>query len=83
MIEEKKDDGGLINLLEVIQEEDKQKAIRNMDYIMLSLDNVELGFRQFLLDLPLDYHDKDMNDLIKREIKALRDTLEDYKEKVL
>ena len=70
-------------MLDKVQDEDKQKAIRNMDYIMLSLDNVELGFRQFLLDLPLDYHDNDMNGLIKREIKALRDTLEDYKERVL
>ena len=70
-------------MLDKVQDEDKQKAIRNMDYIMLSLDNVELGFRQFLWDLPLDYHDKDMDRLIKREIKALRETLEYYKEKVL
>ena len=70
-------------MLDKVQSEEELKAIQNMDYIMLSLDNVELGFRQFLLDLPLDYHDKAMNDLIKREIKALRDTLEDYKEKVL
>ena len=70
-------------MLDKVQDGDREKAIRNMDYIMLSLDNVELGFRQFLLDLPLDYHDKDMNALIKREIKALRDTLEDYKERIL
>ena len=70
-------------MLDKVQDEDKQKAISNMDYIMLSLDNLELGFRQFLIDLPLDYHDKDMNGLIKREIKALRETLEYYKERVL
>ena len=70
-------------MLDKVQDGDREKAIRNMDYIMLSLDNVELGFRQFLLDLPLDYHDTDMNDLIKREIKALRETLEYYKERVL
>ena len=70
-------------MLDKVQSEEELKAIRNMDYIMLSLDNVELGFRQFLFDLPLDYHDKDMDRLIKREIKALRETLEYYKEQVL
>ena len=70
-------------MLDKVQDGDREKAIRNMDYIMLSLDNVELGFRQFLLDLPLDYHDKAMDRLIKREIKALRETLEDYKERIL
>ena len=70
-------------MLDKVQSEEELKAIRNMDYIMLSLDNVELGFRQFLLDLPLDYHDKNLDRLINDEIKVLRDTLEDYKEMVL
>ena len=70
-------------MLDKVQSEEELKAIRNMDYIMLSLDNVELGFRQFLLDLPLDYHDKDMDRLINDEILVLRDTLKDYKERVL
>ena len=70
-------------MLEVIQEEDKAKAISNLDYITLALDNVELGFRQFLLDLPLDYHDKDYEALVKREVEVLRATLEAYKEMVL
>ena len=70
-------------MLDKVQSEEELKAIQNMDYIMLSLDNVELGFRQFLLDLPLDYHDKDYEALVKREVEVLRATLEAYKEMVL
>ena len=70
-------------LMDKVQAEDKAKARNNLDYITLALDNVELGFRQFLLDLPLDYHDKDYEDLVKREVEVLRETLEAYKEMVL
>lgn len=70
-------------LMDKVQDKEELKAIQNMDYIMLSLDNVELGFRQFLLDLPLDYHDKDYEALVKREVEVLRATLEAYKEMVL
>ena len=69
--------------MDKVQEEDKAKATSNLDYITLALDNVELGFRQFLLDLPLDYHDKDYEDLVKREVEVLRATLKAYKEMVL
>ena len=69
--------------MDKVQDEDKAKAISNLDYITLALDNVELGFRQFLLDLPLDYHDKDYEALVKREVEVLRATLDAYKEMVL
>ena len=69
--------------MDKVQAEDKAKAISNLDYITLALDNVELGFRQFLLDLPLDYHDKDYEALVKREVEVLRATLDAYKEMVL
>lgn len=69
--------------MDKVQAEDKKKAVNNLDYITLALDNVELGFRQFLLDLPLDYHDKDYECLVKREVEVLRATLEAYKERVL
>ena len=70
-------------LMDKVQDEDKAKAVNNLDYITLALDNVELGFRQFLLDLPLDYHDKDYEDLVKREVEVLRAVFEAYKERVL
>ena len=69
--------------MDKVQDEDKAKAVNNLDYITLALDNVELGFRQFLLDLPLDYHDKDYEDLVKREVEVLRAVFEAYKERVL
>lgn len=69
--------------MDKVQAEDKAKAISNLDYITLALDNVELGFRQFLLDLPLDYHDKDYEDLVKSGVEVLRATLDAYKEMVL
>ena len=69
--------------MDKVQAEDKAKAVNNLDYITLALDNVELGFRQFLLDLPLDYHDKDYEALVKREVEVLRATLDAYKEMVL
>ena len=69
----------MINLLEVIQDKDKAKAISNLDYITLALDNVELGFRQFLLDLPLDYHDKETEALVEEAIQKLQFAANKYR----
>jgi hypothetical protein len=70
-------------MLEVIQEEDKVKCIKDLNYIKLSLSNLRIGHSQLMLDLPLDYHSEDFDNAFMNFVDELEDLIKDYEAKIL
>ena len=70
-------------MLEVIQEEDKSKCGKDLDYIKLSLSNLRIGHSQLMLDLPLDYHSEEFDTVFMELVDELEDLIKDYEERLL
>ena len=70
-------------MLEVVQEEDKVKCIKDLNYIKLSLSNLRVGHTQLMLDLPLDYHSEDFDNSFMELVDELEDLIKDYEAKIL
>ena len=70
-------------MLEVIQEEDKVKCIKDLNYIKLSLSNLRIGHSQLMLDLPLDYHSEDFDEAFMSVVDELEDLIKDYEARIL
>ena len=70
-------------MLEVVQEEDKVKCLKDLDYIKLSLSNLRVGHSQLMLDLPLDYHSEDFDNSFMELVDELEDLIKDYEERIL
>ena len=70
-------------MLEVIQEEDKVKCIKDLNYIKLSLSNLRIGHSQLMLDLPLDYHTEEFDEAFMSVVDELEDLIKDYEAKIL
>lgn len=70
-------------MLEVVQEEDKSKCRKDIDYIKLSLSNLRIGHSQLMLDLPLDYHSEDFDEAFMSVVDELEDLVKDYEAKIL
>ena len=70
-------------MLEVIQEEDKVKCIKDLNYIKLAISNLRVGHSQLMLDLPLDYHTKNFDYAFMDLVDELEDLVERYGEQIL
>jgi len=70
-------------MLEVVQEEDKVKCSKDINYIKLSLSNLRVGHSQLMLDLPLDYHSEDFDTAFMELVDELEDLIKDYEERIL
>ena len=70
-------------MLEVVQEEDKVKCRKDINYIKLSLSNLRVGHSQLMLDLPLDYHSEDFDNSFMELVDDLEDLIKDYEERIL
>jgi len=70
-------------MLEVVQEEDKVKCIKDLNYIRLSLSNLRVGHSQLMLDLPLDYHTEEFDEAFMGLVDELEDLVKDYEERIL
>ena len=70
-------------MLDVIQEEDKSKCLKDLNYIKLSLSNLRVGHSQLMLDLPLDYHSEDFDNSFMELVDELEDLVKDYEERIL
>jgi len=70
-------------MLEVIQEEDKVKCSKDLNFIKLSLSNLRIGHSQLMLDLPLDYHTEDFDEAFMSVVDELEDLIKDYEARVL
>ena len=70
-------------MLEVVQEEDKVKCSKDLDYIRLAISNLRIGHSQLMLDLPLDYHSEDFDTAFMELVDELEDLIKDYEERIL
>lgn len=70
-------------MLDVIQEEDKVKCSKDLNYIKLALSNLRIGHSQLMLDLPLDYHSEDFDTAFIELVDDLEDLIKDYEAKIL
>ena len=70
-------------MLEVIQDTDKEKCRKDLDYIKLALSNLRIGHSQLMLDLPLDYHSEDFDNAFMDLVDELEDLIKDYEAKIL
>ena len=70
-------------MLEVVQEEDKSKCIKDINYIKLSLSNLRVGHSQLMLDLPLDYHTEDFDTAFIDLVDELEDLVKDYEGRIV
>ena len=70
-------------MLEVIQDTDKEKCSKDLNYIKLSLSNLRVGHSQLMLDLPLDYHTEEFDNSFMSVVDELEDLIKDYEERIL
>ena len=70
-------------MLEVVQEEDKVKCEKDINYIKLSLSNLRIGHSQLMLDLPLDYHTEEFDEAFMSVVDELEDLIKDYEARIL
>ena len=70
-------------MLEVIQDTDKVKCEKDINYIKLSLSNLRIGHSQLMLDLPLDYHSEEFDSAFMSVVDELEDLIKDYEAKIL
>ena len=70
-------------MLEVVQEEDKVKCSKDLNYIKLSLSNLRIGHSQLMLDLPLDYHSEEFDNSFMELVDELEDLIKDYEARIL
>ena len=70
-------------MLEVVQDTDKEKCIKDLNYIKLSLSNLRVGHSQLMLDLPLDYHSEEFDTAFIDLVDELEDLVKDYEERIL
>jgi len=70
-------------MLEVIQDTDKVKCEKDINYIKLSLSNLRIGHSQLMLDLPLDYHSEEFDEAFMSVVDELEDLIKDYEAKIL
>ena len=70
-------------MLEVIQEEDRNKCVKDLNYIKLSLSNLRIGHSQLMLDLPLDYHSDTFDEAFMRLVDELEDLVKDFEARIL
>lgn len=70
-------------MLEVVQDTDKVKCSKDINYIKLSLSNLRVGHSQLMLDLPLDYHTEEFDNAFIDLVDELEDLVKDYEAKIL
>ena len=70
-------------MLEVVQEDDKMKCKKDLDYIKLSLSNLRIGHSQLMLDLPLDYHSGEFDTAFMDLVDELEELIEKYERQIL
>ena len=70
-------------MLDKVQDEDKSKCSKDLEYIKLSLSNLRIGHSQLMLDLPLDYHTKNFDYAFMDLVDELEDLVKRYEEQIL
>lgn len=70
-------------MLDKVQDTDKAKCEKDLNYIKLALSNLRIGHSQLMLDLPLDYHSESFDNAFIDIVDELEDLIKDYEAKIL
>lgn len=70
-------------MLDTVQDADERKARKNLEYMRRHLHHLRVGHVQFLLDLPLDYHDHGISNEFKEACDLLESLIQWYEGYVL
>ena len=70
-------------MLDKVQDTDKAKCEKDLNYIKLALSNLRIGHSQLMLDLPLDYHSESFDNAFIDLVDELEDLIKDYEAKIL
>lgn len=66
-------------MMDKIHDNEKKDTKENLDFLQLALDNLKLGYRQLLIDLPLDDSDEMLNKMFQSRIEDIEYVLNKYK----
>ena len=70
---------GDVMMMDKIHDTEKKDTKENLDFLQLALDNLKLGYRQLLLDLPLDDSDEMLNKMFQSRVEDIEYVLNKYK----
>lgn len=70
---------GELMMMDKIHDTEKKDTKENLDFLQLALDNLRLGYRQLLIDLPLDDSDEMLNKMFQSRVEDIEYVLNKYK----
>ena len=70
---------GEMMMMDKIHDTEKKDTTEDLDFLQLALDNLKLGYRQLLLDLPLDDSDEMLNKMFHSRVEDIEYVLNKYK----
>lgn len=70
---------GELMMMDKIHDTEKKDTKENLDFLQLALDNLRLGYRQLLIDLPLDDSDEMLNKMFHSRTEDIQYVLNKYK----
>ena len=71
--------GEMMMMMDKIHDTEKKDTTEDLDFLQLALDNLKLGYRQLLLDLPLDDSDEMLNKMFQSRTEDIEYVLNKYK----
>lgn len=66
-------------MMDKIHDTEKKDTKENLDFLQLALDNLRLGYRQLLINLPLDDSDEMLNKMFQSRTEDIQYVLNKYK----
>ena len=70
---------GEMMMMDKIHDTEKKDTTEDLDFLQLALDNLKLGYRQLLLDLPIDDSDEMLNKMFHSRTEDIQYVLNKYK----
>lgn len=69
-------------MIDKIHDQEHRKAVENLDYLKLGLNNLKLGFKRLNCDLPLYCLDSRLEDRFGQLIAEIEEIVEIYEKKI-
>lgn len=66
-------------MMDKIHDTEKKDTTEDLDFLQLALDNLKLGYRQLLIDLPLADSDEMLNKMFQSRTEDIQYILNKYK----
>ena len=70
---------GELMMMDKIHDTEKKDTTEDLDFLQLALDNLKLGYRQLILDLPFDDSDEMLNKMFRSRVEDIEYVLNKYK----